>query len=325
MIDAIKKSERKDIFRCSLFIGIAILAFIIIQYVISSVYFLYMFICGYGITEASRLILSDIYIGYGFNAIGSIVSFVPAFWLFGKLYTKRKLHEYICFSKPTGARLTAVCIIFGVGASMASNYISGIFRTVFGIIFGVVPEQVQVADGAVGSLPELGFTLLCAAVIPALVEEFAMRGVVLGMLRKFGDMPAILITAIIFGIIHGNFVQIPFAFCVGLVLGIITVVCNSIWPAVAVHFINNSLAMIFTYMSNYSLGLLLSYLIFYALIGAGIFAFVILLSDRSFRNIRKTPSTMSASERAGRMLLSPTLLIALALFLVTAAFSVEAL
>ena len=95
-----------------------------------------------------------------------------------------------------------------------------------------------------------GFLLsfIATAIVPALVEEFAMRGIVLGMLRKFGDGFAIITSAILFGLLHGNFQQMPFAFLVGLILGFIVVKTNSLLIAIAVHSANNFVSVVFDYL-----------------------------------------------------------------------------
>ena len=77
------------------------------------------------------------------------------------------------------------------------------------------------------------------SVMPAIVEEFAFRVVVLGSLRRYSDTFAIFASAALFGLVHGNFVQIPFAFMVGLVFAYITINTGSVIPAMIIHFLNN--------------------------------------------------------------------------------------
>jgi len=55
--------------------------------------------------------------------------------------------------------------------------------------------------------------------------------------RRYSILPA-LISAIAFGLLHGNIIQTPFAFLVGLVLGYVTVEYSIIW-AIVLHIINN--------------------------------------------------------------------------------------
>ena len=69
-------------------------------------------------------------------------------------------------------------------------------------------------------------------------EELLFRGVVLRLLRPYGKQAAVMISAIVFGLFHGNVIQIPFAFLVGLVLGYVTVEYSIVW-AMVLHVFNN--------------------------------------------------------------------------------------
>jgi membrane protease YdiL (CAAX protease family) len=95
----------------------------------------------------------------------------------------------------------------------------------------------------------VSMAIISTAVMPALVEEFAMRGVTQGLLRRFGDGFSILVSAVLFGLMHGNLVQAPFAFIVGLGLGFIAIKGGSVFVAVAVHFLNNLASIGFYYLS----------------------------------------------------------------------------
>ena len=142
---------------------------------------------------------------------------------------------------------------------------------------------------------------------------------VLNSLRKFGDWPAIFVSAFLFGILHGNFIQIPFAFVVGIGLGIATVMTNSLWPAIIAHFINNSYAI----LSNaYGQENQTPYLyVFYLFILAGVFCLITLIKKGCFKQMKKQPSELSAFAKTVRLILSPTVLIFIALMLVTAFLS----
>lgn len=85
---------------------------------------------------------------------------------------------------------------------------------------------------------------LCTAVFPAILEELLFRGAILGLLKKHGDGFAIIVSSILFGLMHGNFVQIPFAFLGGLIFAYVTIYTKSIIPAMILHFANNFLSVI---------------------------------------------------------------------------------
>ena len=82
-----------------------------------------------------------------------------------------------------------------------------------------------------------------SALVPALVEEFSMRGIFMQSMRKYGDKFAIVSSAIIFALLHGNMVQAPFAFILGCIIGWVVVVTDSLWVGIAIHFMNNFYAV----------------------------------------------------------------------------------
>jgi membrane protease YdiL (CAAX protease family) len=79
---------------------------------------------------------------------------------------------------------------------------------------------------------------LYAAVGAPVMEEIIFRGLVLRHLEPYGKSFTIVMSAFAFGIFHGNIVQIPYAFLVGLVLGYVAIEYNILW-AMVLHMINN--------------------------------------------------------------------------------------
>ena len=85
----------------------------------------------------------------------------------------------------------------------------------------------------------VSYTHLATAVVPPFVEEFLFRGVILSQFRKYGDVFAVIASALLFGLLHRNFSQIVFAFICGLALGITLVRTNNIWIPVGIHMFVN--------------------------------------------------------------------------------------
>lgn len=84
---------------------------------------------------------------------------------------------------------------------------------------------------------------LAYALVPALCEELFFRGIVFCEYKKYGSVNSILISALYFTMVHftaDGFLVYLFA---GLVLGAVTSVCRSIWPAVAIHTLFNTYSL----------------------------------------------------------------------------------
>jgi len=88
--------------------------------------------------------------------------------------------------------------------------------------------------------------VLAIAVSGPLVEELVFRESILGTLRKsgVGKWSSILFCALLFGLIHGNPIQIPFAFMVGIVFGLIYWKTGNVVLTSIIHIVNNSIAVV---------------------------------------------------------------------------------
>ena len=69
-------------------------------------------------------------------------------------------------------------------------------------------------------------------------EEIFFRGFILRNLLPYGKKFAIVASSFLFGILHGNLIQSPYAFLVGLVLGYTAVEYGLMW-SVTLHIFNN--------------------------------------------------------------------------------------
>lgn len=79
---------------------------------------------------------------------------------------------------------------------------------------------------------------LYASILAPVWEEILFRGYVLRSLRPYGKRFAVLTSALLFGLFHGNLLQTPYAVLMGLILGYLTVEYSIVW-AVALHLFNN--------------------------------------------------------------------------------------
>ena len=84
------------------------------------------------------------------------------------------------------------------------------------------------------------FTVAC---LPAFCEEFLHRGIVLQGIKHIGFKKAIVISSLLFGLLHFNIGQVAYAFVIGLILGFVAVVSKNIFPAMIIHFTNNFISV----------------------------------------------------------------------------------
>ena len=128
------------------------------------------------------------------------------------------------------------------------NFISIMIQSLMGVEFLSGME-----DMAVTNVKDFLFMTLFVAIIPAILEEIAIRGILLQPLRRFGDGFAIVVSAVIFSLLHGNMVQIPYTVIAGIYFGYVMVATGSLWPSIILHFLNNFYSVMITaFDSNFS-------------------------------------------------------------------------
>lgn len=131
------------------------------------------------------------------------------------------------------------------------------------------------------SMSATGFSMfLYLAFVGPIAEELLFRGLVLRMLQPHGKQFAIIMSSLLFGLLHGNVIQIPFAFLVGVVLGYVTVEYSIVW-AIVLHVFNNFvLSDLLTRLSGLVPGLG-EWIFLAVIIVAAIAALIILILRRS--------------------------------------------
>lgn len=143
-------------------------------------------------------------------------------------------------------KLFAVLGVMFVGQLIATG-LNKIVTNISGVdIFSPIQEQMPF-------VAEPGFlvlSIICTAVLPALLEETLVRGVMLDMLAPHGKVFAVVLTAVLFGVMHMNPIQTVFAVIAGLALGFVTLKTGNIKVAVLAHFINNTISVVLTYVEK---------------------------------------------------------------------------
>ena len=234
------KSLKKDMNKAGGFL-LCMFVSIIILTIIFTVFSIIQFI---GTNELQSLLTSTSFTLI-FNGLMSVASFFAVGFIYCKIV---KLHfaDILPFEKNKLSILVPLCSM-GLAIALAANYASDAVIGVFDFL-GFDPT-IDMEFKTNGTFDVIVY-YISVAVVPACVEEFAFRGIVLGCLRKYSDSLAIIVSSITFGIMHGNFMQIPFAFVVGLILGFVVVKVNSLLPAIIIHFLNNSISVTFTLLSE---------------------------------------------------------------------------
>ncbi len=117
----------------------------------------------------------------------------------------------------------------------------------FGV--GLLNEQFDLADQLEEQFMSLSHNwvgILCIAIIGPITEELLFREGIAGYWLRQGHNPwlAILVSSLLFGLVHMNPTQIFSAFFIGLLLGTLYWKTRNIWLCSLMHILNNSLSLL---------------------------------------------------------------------------------
>lgn len=162
----------------------------------------------------------------------------------GTLQTARMHHKI-------GFRV--ILISFGIG--ILAFFINIAVSTLFNGLLTFFGYKQPITNTTVGQGCESLFPLWLEfliqvgliAVLPAICEEFLHRGLLLHGTKQIGVRKAMLISSLMFGLLHFNINQFFYAFVLGLLMSLVVVITKSIYPSMIIHFTNNAISVYLTY------------------------------------------------------------------------------
>lgn len=137
----------------------------------------------------------------------------------------------------------AFVLVFGM------QYLVQAFDSVLSWIGYPIEEGLGSSDPT--NVGEYFYALFAMGLVPAIGEELIFRGVVLnGMRQRFSTTKAVLISATLFMLFHGNLQQLIYPFVLGIVLGFVFARTGSLMLSMILHLANNFIVITCTFIQN---------------------------------------------------------------------------
>lgn len=151
--------------------------------------------------------------------------FKNGFWGYHKEKEKK--------SKKAGGML--LCIILGIGASFVFNLLIELVTELIQRQGTLGSEKYEVVETIQYSVP-IWLGILLYGVVSPLVEEMVFRGVVYNRIKRFYDVPkAVVCSALLFGMFHGNLPQFLYGTAMGVMIALCYEHLNCFAAPVLVH------------------------------------------------------------------------------------------
>lgn len=194
--------------------------------------------------------------GYILNAIIQIgLAFSLPVFLFSYLRkqpVRKTLNDY-GFKKIT-AKTFFCSLALGVLVYIITIFIASFFSVVLkGLGYESSSSGVSMTSYPVWLL---FLELFTTAILPGICEEVAHRGMLLNNYKCLGAKKAILLSGLLFGLMHLNINQFFYATILGFYFGYVALSCGSIYPTMIMHFTNNAIStfMTFAIVNNMPIG-----------------------------------------------------------------------
>lgn len=196
------------------------------------------------------------------NSLNQVVAFGGGALLFHWLFGGRLRHVTVPIQTKSNPSLLPWLAMASVLALAMAPVLDVTYRLnrlmlewipVVGELVAFYEDAAEVVTRALLTMPDLGSflgILVAIAVLPAIFEEIAFRGVLMPRLAQAtGSVhAAIWISAALFSAIHLQFFGFIPRMLIGAGLGYLVVHSGRLWPAMVAHFVNNGMAVISAYV-----------------------------------------------------------------------------
>lgn len=218
---------------------------------------LLLHLMSYGVREIVLYTLSLLplgslrtYITWGVTVLGAVaVYLLPTAY-----YIKKTDGVSWDIIHPLGARrlgkkTSATELIFAAAVTLCAVNLAGMLTdAVIGLLKLPAASARTLPDG-------IGLQLLffiSSVLIAPIAEEMLFRGAALNAYAPFGKSTAVLMSGLLFALMHYSFYSLSYAFCAGCVIAFFALRANSLLVAVGLHFLNNLIAFIILAVEKYA-------------------------------------------------------------------------
>lgn len=161
------------------------------------------------------------------------------------LITKKDYKKVLRLNKIKIKHIIAV-VILGLAAQVIGNFLNTLMIFLLQFLGQVPTEHVTVP----ANIFQLVYMIVIIAVLPSIFEELLCRGIILRGYEGFGIKWGIVISAVLFGMLHYSLTNFVFPLFLGLILAYVVYRTNSIFASIILHFTCNTFGVFILYFQK---------------------------------------------------------------------------
>ncbi len=146
-------------------------------------------------------------------------------------------------------RMSKSALLGGIGGIIIAQILANIIIEILNVTLHNIGYTIQSSLVNDTSQMESISIILFTCIIGPFFEEVLFRDIILNLLKILGNKSAIIISAILFAIYHGNIEQGIYAVLIGIILGYVATEFSLYW-AVIFHVFNNSMAEVMSRINS---------------------------------------------------------------------------
>lgn len=217
-------------------------------------------------------------------------------------------------TKPT-ARLTGIWLPLFLCFTSLGSAASNLVRLLLGFGGYTPPAALQLPTS--GGALLLAFLAVC--VLPAIFEEILFRGLIQRALSPYGAWFSIVVTSVLFALLHSDLSQLPAIFALSLFLGYVYAFTKNLSYSILLHFANNLSGFVLLWAKQQMDGANafgISAILFSVYLGAGLLALLLLRHSGGPVRLPRYPTRKNRMGRTERLLSAPVFTFTLLLLIV---------
>lgn len=184
---------------------------------------------------AVSLLAPEFYEGRYFNWILSVVPLYAVGLPLCMAILEKKPQDETCRTKMSFPKLL-LALVIAIGLTVLGNLISNLLMY---FCFGGENSSVTNPVNELFSDADIIMAFISTVIIAPIGEEFLFRRLIIDRTAKYGELFAVVLSALMFGIYHMNFFQFFYAFFIGLLFGYIYIKKRYLRYTVILHALVN--------------------------------------------------------------------------------------
>lgn len=207
--------------------------------------------------DQTAAITNELMYNMNYILLTSSITTIVLFILIYKL-RKKNISEELLF-KATNKLNYLIALLLGVSVWIFNTGFVSLLSEgeLFKNSFKALEESLAFVGGN-----NIILSILVVGIVAPFAEELLFRGIIYNkLIKSISIRGTIIIQGILFGAYHMNLVQGLYASLLGIVFGYVTFKTKSIWPAIIMHMVNNTVSVTVPYILGESFDSLFAYII----------------------------------------------------------------